>query len=697
MRAPLALSAVALTVALAAAQTRTTRTTLDIYVVDVEGGNATLYVAPSGESVLIDTGNGGAAGARDPERIMAAVKDAGLSRIDHLITTHWHGDHFGGMTELASRIPIRHYIDHGTTVEPQPASTAFLQTAYPSLLAKATHTVAKPGDTIPVAGLDWRIVTSGGATIKTPLPGGGAPNPYCRSFVPQPADPSENAQSVGSVITFGKFRVVQLGDLTWNKEFELMCPNNPIGTVDLFVVSHHGLSISNAEVLVDALHSRVAILNNGTRKGGQPETMKILYSAPGLEDLWQMHFSVLSGQEYTTPGLFIANTVDDQAPTMPIAAAPPPAPGPGAPPPPSHNGAAYWFKVSAHPDGSFTVTNARNSFSKTYGAAQPARTAAATNEPKWKSATPINALPNPYSRDANWAKLPAGMKWGAVIGAEPGPDGNIYVVHRCFENSCAGRSEPPIFKFNPAGQVLKSWGVGTYVFPHGFHVDAQGHVWVTDAQGKDGKGHQAFKYDADGTLLMTIGTAGVEGDGSQKRLNQPTDIVTAPNGDIFITEGHTIGGPVNRVSKWSKDGTFIKAWGKTGSGPGEFNAPHTVALDSRGRLFVGDRSNNRIQIFDQNGTFLDEWTQFGRPSGITITRDDTIYVADSESWGPDEPGWKKGIRVGSAKDGSVKYFIEDIESTTDDHSGAEGVGVDRDGNVYGSVVRRMMLEKHIRK
>jgi competence protein ComEC len=366
MRTSLALSAVTLTVALAAAQTRSARTTLDIYVVDVEGGNATLYVAPSGESVLIDTGNGGAAGARDPERIMAAVKDAGLSRIDHLITTHWHGDHFGGMTELASRIPIRHYIDHGTTVEPQPASTAFLQTAYPALLAKASHTVAKPGDTIPVAGLDWRIVTSGGAVIKTPLRGGGAPNPYCRTFAPQAADPSENAQSVGSVITFGKFRVAQLGDLTWNKEFELMCPNNPIGTVDLFVVSHHGLSISNAEVLVDALHSRVAILNNGTRKGGQPETMKILYSAPGLEDLWQMHFSVLSGQEYTTPGLFIANTVDDQAPTMPIAAVPQPAAGPGAPPPPAHNGAAYWFKVSAQADGSFTVTNARNRFSKSY-------------------------------------------------------------------------------------------------------------------------------------------------------------------------------------------------------------------------------------------------------------------------------------------------------------------------------------------
>ena len=320
----------------------------------------------------------------------------------------------------------------------------------------------------------------------------------------------------------------------------------------------------------------------------------------------------------------------------------------------------------------------------------------AQRDPKWKSTTPINDRPNPYVRNAGWAQLPAGLKWGAVIGAEPGPDGNISVVHRCFENSCAGRPEPPILKFDPSGKLLKSWGVGQFIFPHGLYVDAQGNVWVTDAQGKDGKGHQVFKYDGDGKLLMTLGVAGAQGDGgSDGKLFQPTDVTTAPNGDIFITEGHVIGSGINRVSKWTMDGRFIKAWGKTGKGPGEFDVPHAIALDSRGRLFVADRNNNRIQIFDQNGTFLDEWTQFGRPSGIAITKDDTIYVADSESWGPDEPGWKKGIRVGNARDGSVKYFIEDIESTTEDHSGAEGVGVDRDGNVYGSVVRRMMLEKHV--
>jgi competence protein ComEC len=344
-----------------------TRTTLDIYVVDVEGGNATLFVPPSGETVLIDTGNVAPdAAIRDAERIVAAAKDAGITQIDHLITTHWHGDHFGGMAEVNKRIPIKHYIDHGPTVQPQPASDEFLAKVYPALVGAAKRTITKPGDTVAVKGLDWRIVSSGGEVLKTALPGAGAANPYCANFKPQAPDPSENAQSVGSVITFGKFRVAHLGDVTWNKEAELMCPNNRIGTVDLFVVSHHGQAISNSEVLVHALHPRVAIMNNGTRKGGQPDAMKILYSSPGLEDLWQIHFSLLSGQEYTVPGMFIANLPDATSPDMPVAPMAAPPPGPNTPPPPAHNGAAYWIKVSAKADGTFTVTNARNKFSKTY-------------------------------------------------------------------------------------------------------------------------------------------------------------------------------------------------------------------------------------------------------------------------------------------------------------------------------------------
>lgn len=218
---------------------------------------------------------------------------------------------------------------------------------------------------------------------------------------------------------------------------------------------------------------------------------------------------------------------------------------------------------------------------------------------------------------------------------------------------------------------------------------------MTDEQAKDGKGSQVFKFSPEGQVLMTLGRAGVVSS-DPGLFDEPTDVAIAPNGDIFVTEGHS-GGTVGnqRVSKFSKDGKFLMSWGKLGNGPGEFNNPHTIALDSRGRVFVGDRSNNRIQIFDQDGKYLDTWTQFGRPSGIFIAKDDTMYVADSESWGPDEPGWKKGIRIGSATDGSVEYFIEDMESTTAEHSGAEGVGVDSSGNVYGAVVRRQMLEKHI--
>jgi hypothetical protein len=308
---------------------------------------------------------------------------------------------------------------------------------------------------------------------------------------------------------------------------------------------------------------------------------------------------------------------------------------------------------------------------------------------------PINDLPNPFRTVRDWGKPPGGIPWAAVTAVEIAKDGGIYVIHRCSANSCAGRPEPPILKFDKSGKLLKSWGEGMFVFPHGATVDAEGNLWVTDQQTQNGKGAQVFKFNPDGKVLMTLGKAGVA-NAEPGLFDEPTDVLVAPNGNIFVTEGHSGGTPGNhRVSKFSKDGKFIKAWGKLGSGDNELDSPHTIAMDSRGRLFVGDRGNNRIQIFDQDGKYLDTWKQFARPSGITITRDDTIYVADSESWGPDQPGWKKGIRIGSAKDGSVKYFIEDMESTTQDHSGAEGVGVDAEGNVYGAVVRRQMLEKHI--
>ncbi len=349
----------------ASAQSRT-GDALRIYLVDVEGGNATLFVSPAGESLLIDTGNGGANAARDVGRIMAAVEDAGLQQIDHLITTHWHGDHFGGMTELAARIPIRHFIDHGPSVQANATTEAFLEGAYRDLYSQAPHTVAKPGDTVPLSGVEVTVLTSGGAVLQQPLPGAGEPNRYCTDFEPQAEDLGENAQSVGIHMVFGQFRVLHLGDLTVNKEFDLMCPANRIGTVDLFIVSHHGQPSSNAAALVHAIEPRVALMNNGTRKGGQPEAMTILHATPGLEDLWQLHFSLLSGQEYTVPGLFTANLVDEQPDAVPRAPMPRPAPGTNAGPPPSHNGPASWIAVEAHRDGTFTVTNSRNGFSKTY-------------------------------------------------------------------------------------------------------------------------------------------------------------------------------------------------------------------------------------------------------------------------------------------------------------------------------------------
>jgi beta-lactamase superfamily II metal-dependent hydrolase len=337
----------------------------DIYVVDVEGGNATLFVSPSGESLLIDTGNGGAAAPRDAGRIIAAARDAGVTRIDHLVTTHWHGDHVGGLAEFAARMPIRHFIDHGANVQPGPGIDEFLKDAYPKLYEKGTHTVARPGDTIAVAGLDVRVVSSAGQVLTTPLPGAGKPNPYCAAFKPT-GNSAEDAQSVGTYIRFGRFRALHPGDLPTTKEFELMCPTTRIDTVDVLLGLHHGQDTSNSEVLVHAIRPRVAIMNNGTRKGGWPVVMKTLFSSPGLEDLWQIHFSLLGGQEYTVPGMFIANTIDDQPQAVPIAAMPAPAPGPNTPPPPAHNGPAYWIKVVAQPDGTFSITNARNGFTKTY-------------------------------------------------------------------------------------------------------------------------------------------------------------------------------------------------------------------------------------------------------------------------------------------------------------------------------------------
>jgi streptogramin lyase len=289
-----------------------------------------------------------------------------------------------------------------------------------------------------------------------------------------------------------------------------------------------------------------------------------------------------------------------------------------------------------------------------------------------------NSYPNPYRTVEDWAKLPPNIAWGQVISVDPDGHGSIWVLHR---------AEPPILEFDSSGKFVKSFGAGMFVQPHGLDVDHDGFVWATDAQAKDGKGEQVFKFSPEGRLLLTLGTAGVTGEGPNT-FNGPTDVAVGANGDIFITDGHVN----SRVVKFSKDGKFIKAWGKKGSGPGEFNVPHTIAIDSRGRLFVGDRSNSRIQIFDQEGKLLAEWRQFGRPSGVFINKKDILYAADSTSTDQTNPGFKQGIRIGSVKDGKVTAFIPWSETNT-----LEGVAADDQGNVYGGFTNTLNFRRFVKQ
>ena len=298
---------------------------------------------------------------------------------------------------------------------------------------------------------------------------------------------------------------------------------------------------------------------------------------------------------------------------------------------------------------------------------------------------PANDLPNPYVTTAPWGTLPAGRTWGALNGVAIDNDGeSVWAVSRCGANpdvpagespflydSCAGSSVPPVMKFDASGKLLTAFGAGMFIFPHKIYIDRDNNVWVIDGRGVN----------------------------EREALTQPNSIVIAPNGDIFIAEGHggqTPGAPpetVSRISKFSKDGVFIKSFGKLGAAPGEFKLPHDIAMDSQGRLFVADRGNMRIQILDQEGAFITEWKQFSRPSGIAI-RDGMIYVADSESNGVvPHPGWKRGIRIGRVSDGVVLYRIPDpleLKGT----SAAEGVAVDAKGNVYGGEVGPRQLVRH---
>ena len=309
----------------------------------------------------------------------------------------------------------------------------------------------------------------------------------------------------------------------------------------------------------------------------------------------------------------------------------------------------------------------------------------------------VNDRPAPYLLDETFFKLPDDRPIGNTAGLAIDTDGDsIWAYDACAGTTCAGSDVDPILKFDANGVLVQSFGAGLILRPHTIHIDPDGNVWVTDREGpdgqdasRDGKGHQVLKFSRDGELLMTLGTAGVAGTGPNE-FNSPSAVLVAPNGDIFVADGH--GGDSNaRIVKFSSDGSFITTWGRRGSAPGEFDTPHGLAMDSQGRLFVADRDNGRIQIFDQDGNFIDEWDQFGEPSGIFIDVNDTIYVADANS---DDPGreseWSEGVRIGSSKDGVVTTFIED----PDENGSQEGVAVDMNGVVYTSLTRDEALRRY---
>lgn len=320
------------------------------------------------------------------------------------------------------------------------------------------------------------------------------------------------------------------------------------------------------------------------------------------------------------------------------------------------------------------------------------------------------SYPNPYATLENWASLPDGRKIGAVGDLDIDPDGeHIWAIIRCdasapdrFGNECVDSELDSVLKFDNDGKVVESFGGGMFIWPHGIEVDAEGNVWVTDAVDDsripdgDSRGHQVIKFSSTGEVLMVLGTPGQPGSGNSQFIS-PADVVVGDNGYIFVADGHALDGN-NRVVKFDRNGRFIKAWGQTGYGPGEFRTAHTIAIDKRGRLFVGDRSNNRVQLFDQDGNFINQWTQFGRPSGIFFDDKDNIYVADSESDDLENPGWEMGIRVGDAHLGWVNYFIKLPTGDPRDPAGngAEFVAVDSSGNMYGGEPRPRKLQKYIR-
>lgn len=313
-----------------------------------------------------------------------------------------------------------------------------------------------------------------------------------------------------------------------------------------------------------------------------------------------------------------------------------------------------------------------------------------------------NSQPNPYRRIDNFFKMPPGRTMGSSSAVAVDHHGHIWVAERCGANSCANSKIDPIMEFDSSGNFIKAFGGGLMVFPHGFFIDKADHIWVTDAQAGDGKGDDVLEFDQNGKLLQTLGKPGIAGNGPDT-FSEPSSVLVAPNGDIFVGDGHEEGKGNARIVKFDKHGVFLMQWGSHGSGPGQIEVPHALAMDSRGRLFEGDRGNSRIQIFSPDGKLLDTWTQFSRPSGLYVDQNDVLYVTDSESRNAEgyghHPGWTRGIRIGSTKDGVVTAFIPDPDrdAETKSTTGAEGITADGHGAVYGAEVGPKDVVKYQKK